>query len=334
MWRSRRFLRLRADPFYVGKNVVYLKEIFKAARETKGLCGMSFLDNIVNRKVTPEEAAACTGVATLTLSGDFTELERRIISIFRDQYPPLSNLDEPAFEAAVDKAIDLVQNQGVAQDVNQFVREYIMPSITTPEDRAAAYRYAYALALANLNVDPGEQSLLDAMKAQLGLDPSAYTRAEHEVLTEFGPLHKALAAIVLGFIVVSADALVVDDELQAMRDGRTLLEPIAALDDNQFQLIYDLGISVYNRFLLEPDNRAAFLYNVVVQQLNTRDLRVQAFHYAADVATADGDLARAEVDVLKDILHALQLSDSAGEAIFNQYMSRVKTIDGNPVEQQ
>ena len=295
---------------------------------------MSFLDNIVNRKVTPEEAAACVGIATLTLSGDFTELERRLISIFRDELPLLSNLDDTAFDAAVDKAIDLVQNQGIAQDINQFVTQYIMPSITSADDRSAAYRYAYALAMANLNVDPGEQSLLDAMKAQFGLDQSAYTRAEHEVLTEFGPLHKALSAIVLGFIVVSADEQVLDEELQAIRDGRTLLEPIARLDDNQFQLIYDLGISVYNRYLQDADNRAAFLYNVVVQQLNTRDLRVQAFHYAADVATADGDLARAEVDVLKDILHALQLSDAAGESIFNQYMSRVKTIDGNPVEQQ
>jgi tellurite resistance protein len=295
---------------------------------------MSFLDNIVNRKVTPEEAAVSTGVVTLSLSGDFTDLERRLISIFRDEYPPLSNLEEPAFEAAIDKAIDLVQNQGVAQDVSQFVQEYIMPSITSADDRTAAYRYAYALAMANLNIDPGEQSLLDAMKAQLGLDTAAYNKAEHDVLTEFGPLHKALAAIVLGFIVVSADALVVDDELQAMKDGRTLLEPIARLDDNQFQLIYDLGISVYNKYLLDPDNRAAFLYNIVVQQLNTRDLRVQAFHYAADVATADGDLARAEVAVLKDILKALQLSDAAGESIFNQYMSRVKTIDGKPVDQQ
>ena len=73
---------------------------------------MSFLDNIVNRKVTPEEAAVCTGVATLTLSGDFTELERRIISIFRDEAPFLSDLDDTTFEAAVDKAIDRLDLDG------------------------------------------------------------------------------------------------------------------------------------------------------------------------------------------------------------------------------
>src|SRR5579859_5049596 len=103
---------------------VYLAKNCSDARDTKGLNFMSFLDNIVNRKVTPEEAAVSTGVVTLSLSGDFTDLERRLISIFRDEYPPLSNLEEPAFEAAIDKAIDLVQNQGIAQDVNQFVQEY------------------------------------------------------------------------------------------------------------------------------------------------------------------------------------------------------------------
>jgi uncharacterized tellurite resistance protein B-like protein len=293
---------------------------------------MSFLDNIVNRKVTPEEAAACTAVATLTLSGDFTDLERRIISIFRDEYPALSNLPDPAFEAAVDKAIDLVQDQGVAQDVNQFVQEYVVPSITTPEERLAAYRYAYALAMANLNVDPGEGTLLEAMKSIMALPPAGVAGAESAILEEFGPLHRALAAIVLGFLVVVADGEVRDEELAAMKDARSVLEPIAKLDDNQFQLVYDLGLSIYNRFLIDPDNREAFLYNIIVKQLNTRDLRVQGFHYAASIATADGDLARAEVEALKEILHALQLSDAAGEAIFKQYMDRVQTIDGNPKE--
>ena len=86
---------------------------------------MSFLDNIVNRKVTPEEAAACTAVATLTLSGDFTDLERRIISIFRDEYPALSNLPEPAFEAAVDKAIDHeAEVQAECMTTEDFARAY------------------------------------------------------------------------------------------------------------------------------------------------------------------------------------------------------------------
>src|SRR5258708_27354325 len=114
---------------------------------------MSFLDQIVNRKVTPEEAAIGTGVATLTYSGEFTELNRNIISLFRDQYPALSNMPEDSLNAAIDKLLDLVQNQGVAQDLDKFVTEYVAPSITTVDERLAAYRYAYALAMANLNVD-------------------------------------------------------------------------------------------------------------------------------------------------------------------------------------
>src|SRR5476651_1372987 len=107
---------------------------------------MSFLDNIVNRKVTPPEAAVTVAVATLTASGQFTELERRIISIFRDQFPALSDLDDDAFKQIVEKAIDLVQNQGVSRDAETFVQEYLVPSLTSNEERAAAYRYAYALA--------------------------------------------------------------------------------------------------------------------------------------------------------------------------------------------
>ncbi len=293
---------------------------------------MSFLDNIVNRKVTPPEAAVTAAVATLTLSGEFTDLERRIISIFRDQFPALSDLEDEAFKQIVEKAIDLVQGQGVANDVQTFVQEYLVPSLTSDDERVAAYRYAYALAMANLNIDPGEQSLLDAMKGQLNLNANTVAAAEAVISSEFGPLHQALSAIVLGFIVVTADGQIFDEELAAMRDARSVLEPIARLDDTQFQLMYDLGLSIYNRFLIEPDNRLAFLYNIVVKQLSTRDLRVQAFHYAASVATADSDLAKAEVDVLKEILKALQLSDQAGEAIFNQYMNRVKTIDGNPIQ--
>src|SRR5689334_9004694 len=177
---------------------------------------MSFLDNLVNRKIPPHDAAVSTGVATLTLSGDFTDLERRLISIFRDQYPALGELPDPDFEAAIDKAIDLIQVQGVIQDVPRFVQEYLSPSITTNDDRVAAYRYAFALAMANLNVDPGEQQLLDAMKSGLGLSSVHTGQAEAEVMQEFGPLHKALAAIVLGFIVVTADGQVFEEELEAM----------------------------------------------------------------------------------------------------------------------
>jgi uncharacterized tellurite resistance protein B-like protein len=292
---------------------------------------MSFLDNLSSRQVSPHEAAVTCAVATLTLSGDFTELERRIISLFRDQFPPLSKLPDPAFRQIIEKAIDLVHNQGVARDVRQFVQQYVASVITTPEDRIAAYRYAYSLAMANLNVDEGEEVLLEELKTGLGLDAAACSAAETQALNEFAPLHRALAAVVLGLIVVTADGQVYEEELQALKDSRTLLEPIARLDDTQFSLVYDLALSIYNRFLLDADNRLAFLYNIVVDKLPTRDHRVQGFHYAASIATADHDIARAEVDVLKDLLSALKINDAVGESIFNQYMGRVKTIDGHPI---
>src|SRR3954471_24573199 len=95
---------------------------------------MSFLDNIVSRKgAPPHEAVLTAAVALLTLSGDFTELERRIISLFRDQFPALSRLQEQAFAETVEKAIDLVHKQGAAQDIPRFVQEYLLPSITIPD---------------------------------------------------------------------------------------------------------------------------------------------------------------------------------------------------------
>jgi len=294
---------------------------------------MSFLDNIVNRKVTPNEAAVTGAVAILTLSGDFTELERRLISIFRDEFPALTDVEDESFKQLVEKGIDLVHHQGVAADVNKFVQEYMLPSLGSTDERIAAYRYVYALAMANLNLDEGETTLLDAMKAQFGLDTDTLAKAEADVTTEFEPLHRALAAVVLGFIVVTADGVVQDSELEDLQAARSILEPIARLDDTQFQLVYDLALSIYNRFLIDPDNRLAFLYNIVAPKLNTRDLRVQGFHYAASVAVADGDLAKSEADLLKEILKALQISDEAGQAIFNQYMTKVKTIDGKPIQQ-
>jgi tellurite resistance protein len=295
---------------------------------------MSFLDSLMNRPVSPYEAAVTCAVAVLTLSGEFTDLERRIISLFRDQFPPLSRVQETDFTQLVEKGIALVQNQGAVQDVRQFVQMYLAPAITPPQDRIAAYRYAYALAMANLNVDEGEQALLDEMKTGLGLDQASCEKAEQEALAEYAPMHRALAAVVLGFILVTADGQIYQEELDALKNSRNLLEPIARLDDQQFVLIYDLGLSIYNRFLLDPENRSAFLYNIVAPKLDNRDLRVQGFHYAASVCTADGDVAQAEVDVMKELLQALQLKDAVGEAIFNQYMGRVKTIDGHPLTPQ
>jgi uncharacterized tellurite resistance protein B-like protein len=292
---------------------------------------MSFLDRLGQRPVSSHEAAVTCAVATLTLSGDFTDLERRIISLFRDQFPALSKLQDPVFNQIVERAIDMVHKQGAAQDIRQFVQQYLSPAFTTPQDRIDAYRYAYSLAMANLNVDEGEGALLEEMKSGLGLSDADWQKAEADALAEFAPLHRALAAIVLGLLVVTADGQVYEEELKALKDSRSILEPIARLDDNQFNLVYDLSISVYNRFLQEPDNRLAFLYNIVVPKLDTRDLRVQGFHYTASIATADSDVAQAEVDFLKEVLKALKLNDAAGEAIFNQYMGRVKTIDGKPL---
>ena len=73
---------------------------------------------------------------------------------------------------------------------------------------------------------------------------------------------------------------------------------------------------------------------MIVPRLDTADLRAQAFRYAASVVTADGDIAHVEIDTLKDVLSAFQMSDEAGEAIFNEYMTRVKTIDRKPIPSQ
>src|SRR5438128_3150287 len=130
---------------------------------------MSLLDRLANRAVSPHEAAVAGAVDTLTLSGDFTQLERRIISLFRDQFPALSQLQEPTFQQIVERAIDLVHRQGAVQDIRRFVQAYMSPALATPQDRIDAYRYAYSLAMANLNVDEGEGALLEEMKSGLGL---------------------------------------------------------------------------------------------------------------------------------------------------------------------
>lgn len=294
---------------------------------------MTFLDRLAGQTPSPHEAAVITGAALLSYSGDLSELERRLISIFRDQFPPLSRLQEPVFQQIVDRALDAVRNQGAAQDANRLVQQYIAPAITSPQDRLAAYRYAYALAMANLNIDAEEQGMLDALKSGLGLDPASCRVAEGDVLNEFNALHRALAATTLGLIVVAADGQVQQSELDDLKAARTLLDPIARLDDTQFALVYDMGISIYNRFLTDANNRRIFLYNIVVPKLDTPELRNQAFHYAASITTADGDIARAEVDTLKDVLTALQMDDATGESIFAEFMSRVKTIDGQPAQQ-
>ena len=81
---------------------------------------------------------------------------------------------------------------GAIQDVPRFVRDYLAPAITDPQDRLAAYRYAYSLAIANLNIDDGEGMLLNEMKTGLGLGQAFCEAAEKAVLEEYAPLHRAL----------------------------------------------------------------------------------------------------------------------------------------------
>ncbi len=278
------------------------------------------------------QAGMAAAVAALTYSGPFTELETRLLSIFRDLFPPLSRLSEDEFQSTLQNAISVVQQQGAAENLHMFVTQYVGPALNRPEDRLGAYKYAYAMAMVNLNVDSGEEGFLADLKANLNIDPTAAKVAEQATLTEFATLHKALASAVLGLIVIAADGQILQAELDRLKADRKLLEPVAKLDDTQFDLVYDMAVSVYNRFLMDANNRRIFLYNIIVPRLEGRDLRTQAFHYVASIATADGDLSSTEIEAMKDVLTALGMSDQAGEAIFGQYMSRVHTIDGRPAQ--
>lgn len=290
---------------------------------------MAFLDSLTGKTSSAQEAALACAVTVLTLDGDLVDVERRLIALFRDQFPPLSSVEESVFVRTLDKAIQMVSKTNVAGDIRGFVRTNIAPAIAAPADRLAAYRYVYALAMADLNLDEGETALLTAMQAELSLNPTDLRKAEQESMLEFHALHQALAAAVLGLIVVAADGNVQDDELANVKAARTLLEPIARLDDDQFGLVYDLSLNIHDRFLLDPDNRRAFLETVVAPMLD-QNVRLQAFEYAASVATADGDIAQAEADVLKEVLATLGLNDAQGQPIFEKYMGRVRTIDGRP----
>jgi uncharacterized tellurite resistance protein B-like protein len=290
---------------------------------------MAFLDSLTSRAPSPTEAALACAVTVLTLDGDLLDIERRIIALFRDQFPPLSSVDEAVFIQTLNRAIEAVTEKNVAADIPGFVRTVIAPAITAPADRLAAYRYVYSLAMADLNLDDGETALLSAMQSVLGLAPADCRRAEQEALAEFHVLHEALAATVLGLMVVSADGQVQDDELAHVREARNLLAPIGRLDDVQFDLVFDLSLYIHDRFLLDPNNRRAFVEGVVTPMLD-QEHRPGAFEYIAAIATADGDIAQAEVEVLKEVLTALGLQDAQGEAIFNRYMGRIRTIDGKP----
>lgn len=292
---------------------------------------MAFLNTLSNRGLSAPEAALAAGTATLHLDGELTDLEKRIIALFRDQFSPLSLLDDPTFDALLQRGMSQALSGVTLANVGGWISTTIAPAVANPTQRAELYRYCYALAMADLNVDEGENAILTALISAFGLSSADTSAAESAVLAEFSGLHRALAATVVGLLVVTADGKVGEDELGNIRSARTLLEPIGRLDDVQFDLIFDLSLNIHDRFLLEPANREAFLTNIVTHMLNTPDLARQAFEYAASIATSDGDIATSEADTLKTMLAALHVPDAEGEAIFNRYMTRVRTVDGRPV---
>lgn len=297
---------------------------------------MTFLNKLTSPPLSPPEAGVTCGIAMLTVSGQVGTLERQLLSLLRDEFPPLSRITDTAFDDFTTRGIALVNVPGALTPttMRQFIQQQFASVITAPADRLALYRYAYALAMANLNIDSGEQSFLDALKAEFGLDPAACKATETDVATLYAPNYRALAAVTLGLIVVAADGKILPEELANMKSARNVLDPIGRLDDTQFELVFELGQSIYNRFLTDANNRRTFLYYMIVPRLETVAMRTQAFRYAASIATSDGDLATAEVDTLKDMLTALGITDDAGETLFNEYMARVKTIDGQPAPQQ
>lgn len=293
---------------------------------------MSGLRAIVGTGLTPHEAALSCAVAVLSQDGELSDLERRLVSLFRDQYSPLSDLDEPAFRAALERAERFVMQNNLTNSANvpAYVRTHIAPLITQPNLRAELYRYTYALAMADLLIDEGEQVVLSALLSTFNIPPSTKQAAEEQVDREFYVLHHAIAATALGLIVVTADGRVEQDELDHVREARELLAPIGRLDDLQFSLVYDMALNIHDRYLLDPENRQGFLENMIAMMLNTHELALQAFEYAAAVATADGDISQAELDLLEKLMHVLNIEDADGQAIFARYAARIKTVDGQP----
>jgi tellurite resistance protein len=291
---------------------------------------MSFFNRLSGPNMPPAEAGLIAAVAMLTLDSDMIDVERRMISLLRDQFTPLGALDDAAFEAALEKAITVAGQRGGVGDLTTFVRGPLGAAIATTADRLALYAYLYALAMCDLNLDANESQFLQIVRAEWALPPRDVEQTEQRILTEFRALHQAIAAAVLGLMAVSADGAVQNDEVANVRQQRTLLEPIAALDETQYGLVFDLGLNIHDRFLLDEENRKAFLESILAQMLTDRNVRMHAFAYASAVATSDGDISDQEMQMLKDLMGALQITDQDGEGIFNQYMARVRTINGKP----
>jgi len=94
--------------------------------------------------------------------------------------------------------VNRVTSQNLTTSLDTLLNTYFLPSITTPQDREAAYRYVYALAMADLNINEAEGGLLTQLHNSLGLPPDTYDKAQAAVLAQYQTLHRALAAISLG----------------------------------------------------------------------------------------------------------------------------------------
>jgi uncharacterized tellurite resistance protein B-like protein len=280
--------------------------------------------------LSPEEAGLTAGVLTLALTGDFTDLDKRCVSLFRDEYFRLSPLDEASFQSTLAAAQARVTTGNLTANVPAFVTGTLMPVLPAPEDKIGVYRYIYALAMSDLNINDGENTLMQAFRQTAGIEPAQFDAAEQAVLGEFQVLYRAIASISLGLMVVTADGKADQTELDDIRKSRSLLETLGRLDDTQFELVYELGLTVHDRFLLDVEARKDFVTNILANLLSSREVRYQAFRYAASVATADGDIAQVELDMMKDVLNALGIRDEVGDQLFNEFMGRVRTIDGKP----
>lgn len=280
--------------------------------------------------LSPEEAGLVAGVFTLSLTGDFSDLDKRCVSLFRDEYFRLTPLEEEGFQTTLTSALTRVTSGNFAANIPAFVSGTLLPAMITPEDKIGVYRYIYALAMTDLNINDGENALMQAVRQAAGIESAQFDAAEQAVLTEFQTLYRAIASISLGLMVVTADGKADQSELDDIRKDRSLLEPLGRLDDTQFDLVYDLGLTVHDRFLLDVNARKDFITNILANLLSSREVRYQAFRYAASVATSDGDIAQVELDMLKDVLHALGIRDEVGDQLIGEFMSRVRTVDGKP----
>ena len=116
----------------------------------------NFFSRSSSTSLTPEAAGLTAGVLALALTGDFSDLDKRCISLFRDQFFRLSPLDEDVFQRTMDQALIGVNTGNYTANVPGFVASILTPALPTPEDRIGVYRYVYALAMSDLNINDGE----------------------------------------------------------------------------------------------------------------------------------------------------------------------------------